>query len=152
MDSKAFEVELREAEGRNPVLIGTILQEGRAATGGRAELFAPGSVEWPGNGIGISVEHRGKVETRGHVIRRRDGGLQVNALATEPVQKAVQEGKRFMSVEFRALEERTTAGGVREIQRAFVDTATLTARPEYDSTKAEIRSADDVNRRARVWL
>ena len=45
------ELELRQ-EGRE--LVGVILQEGRAATGGLAEVFAPnGSVEWPADGIDI---------------------------------------------------------------------------------------------------
>ena len=44
-----------------------------------------------------------------------------------------------MSVEFHALEERTTAGGVREVLRAFVPDAALVAQPEYDTTVAEIR-------------
>lgn len=38
-----------------------------------------------------------------------------------------------------AMSERTTRGGVREIQRALVDAAALVAEPEYDSTSAEVR-------------
>ena len=46
----------------------------------------------------------------------------------------MKAGKRFMSVEFQAVEERTTAGGVRELLRAVVDAAALVvASPEYDS-------------------
>ena len=44
-----------------------------------------------------------------------------------------------MSVEFHALEERTTAGGVREVLRALVPSAALVADPEYDTTEAEVR-------------
>ena len=51
-------VELREASD-GPKLRGTILQEGRAAKGGRAELFAPGSVVWASDGIALLAEHRG---------------------------------------------------------------------------------------------
>ena len=45
----SFEVEVREAEraGYEPTLRGVMLTEGRAASGGRAEVFAPGSVSWP---------------------------------------------------------------------------------------------------------
>ena len=44
-----------------------------------------------------------------------------------------------MSVEFRSVEERTTAGGVRELLRAVVDAAALVSSPEYDTTTAEVR-------------
>ena len=51
-------VEVREADD-GPKLRGTILQEGRAAQGGRAEVFAPGSVVWASGGIALLGEHRG---------------------------------------------------------------------------------------------
>ena len=38
-----------------------------------------------------------------------------------------------MSVEFKAIEERQTRAGVREILRAFVTDAALVSNPEYDS-------------------
>ena len=147
------EIEIREQTGREPTLHGVIIQEGRAATGGRREVFAPGAVEWPTAGVGIMLKHRGAIETRGQVIRGRDGRLTLTARATDEIRQAVADGKRYMSVEFTALNERTTKGGVREILRAFVDAAALTNRPEYDSTAAEIRSsAADLERKARVWL
>ena len=145
-----FEVEVREAErpGYEPTLRGTMLTEGRAASGGRREVFAPGSVEWPSEGVAVRTEHRGEAETRAQVIRQRDGRLTITGRATEAIQAAVAAGRRFMSVEFLAREERTTSGGVREILRAFVDAAALTARPEYDTTAAEVRSRG----RRRIWL
>ena len=144
-----FEVEIREGRpGYEPSLRGTMLTEGRAASGGRAEVFAPGSVEWPSEGVAILTEHRGTVEVRGQVVRQRDGKLTLTARATDAIKQAVASGRKWMSVEFRALEERTTAGGVREVLRAFVDAAALVSRPEYDSTSAEVRS----KRRMRVWL
>ena len=72
----------------------------------------------------------------------------VEAEATPAIRAAVEGGKRYMSVEFMAIEERTTQGGVREILSAFVPRAALVDRPEYDSTSAEVRS----KRRRRVWL
>lgn len=144
-----FEVEIREQVGREPTLYGVMIQEGRAASGGRREVFAPGAIEWPSQGVGVLTEHRGAVETRGHVVRERDGRLTLTARATDAIRRAVDEGKRFMSVEFKALEERTTKGGVREILRAFVDSAALVSHPEYDMTAAEVRAADDDL--ARFW-
>ena len=145
-----FEVEIREGRpGYEPSLRGTMLTEGRAASGGRAEVFAPGSVEWPSEGVAILTEHRGPVEVRGQVVRQRDGKLTLTARATDAIKQAVASGRKWMSVEFRALEERTTAAGVREVLRAFVDAAALTASPEYDTTGAEVRSK---RRMRRVWL
>ena len=145
-----FAVEIREADraGYEPTLRGVMLTEGRAASGGRAEVFAPGSVEWPSGGVAILTEHRGTVETRGHVVRQPGGRLTLTARATPAIKQAVEAGRKWMSVEFRALEERTTKGGVRELLRAFVDAAALVRAPEYDTTTAEVRS----KRRMRVWL
>ena len=147
----SFEVEIRESEtpGYEPSLRGVMLTEGRAASGGRAEVFTNGSVTWPQDGVAILLEHRGKVEARGQVVRERDGRLTLTARATEGIREAVGAGKRFMSVEFRSIEERTTAGGVRELLRAVVDAAALVASPEYDSTLAEVRKSES---RRRLWL
>lgn len=134
-------------QGYEPTLRGTMIQEGRAASGGRREVFVPESVEWPSEGVGILTEHRGAIEARAHPIRQRDGRITLTARATEAIRQAVENGKRFMSVEFRALDERTTRGGVREVLRAFVDAAALVSAPEYDTTTAEVRE-----RRRRVWL
>lgn len=149
---RTFEVEIREASrpGYEPTLRGTILQEGRAASGGRREVFAPGSVQWPAEGVAILTAHGSPdVEARAQPIRQRDGRITVTARATAAIRKAVKAGRRFMSVEFRALEERTTAGGVREVLRAFVPAAALVEAPEYDSTSAEVRKRRG---RPRVWL
>ena len=141
--------ELREAErpGYERTLRATIITEGRAASGGRRELFTPGAVEWPREGVAILTEHRGVIEARAHPVRQRDGRITLTARATENIKQAVAAGKRFMSVEFRSLSERTTKGGVREVLRAFVDAAALVAAPEYDTTAAEVR-----NQRRRLWL
>ena len=147
----SFEVEIRESEtpGYEPSLRGVMLQEGRAASGGRKELFAPGSVSWPHDGVAILTEHRGKVEARGQVVRERDGRLTISARATEAIREAVKAGKRYMSVEFRSIEEKTTIGGVRELIRAVVDAAALVSSPEYDTTTAEVRKKSAPRR---FWL
>ena len=150
---RTIEIEIREQSGKEPTLFGTMIQEGRASVGGLRELFAPGAIEWPSEGVGIMTEHRGAIEVRGQVIRHRDGKLTLTARATDKIRKAVADGKRFMSVEFQALKERTTAGGIREIERALVSNAALVRQPEYGQTAAEVRSqAADIKRRAGVWL
>lgn len=152
MKVETGELEIREQAGREPMLHGTLIQEGRAATGGRRELFAPNSIEWPTGGVAIKTVHLGPVETRAQVVRHRDGRLAITALATDGIQEAYQDGKRFLSVEFRAVDERTTRGGIREIQRAFVDSAALVERPEYDTAVAEIREQSAAVRKAEVLI
>ncbi len=140
-------VEIREKGGE---LHGVILQEGRAASGGRREVFAPNSVTWPSDGIAILTEHRGRPETRAFPHRAANGELRIRAKATDAIRAAIQSGKRYMSVEFNSIEERTTSGGVREVLRAMVDAAALVSDPEYDSTAAEVRRRDAARRR--IWL
>ncbi len=151
-DKLTFTVEVREASraGYEPTLHGIMLVEGRAASGGRRELFAPGSVTWPHDGVGITVGHHAEdVEARAHPTRQRDGRITLAARATAAIQKAVEDGAKFMSVEFLSLRERRTAGGVREILAALVPRAALVRNPEYDTTAAEVRSR---GRRRRIWL
>ena len=82
------------------MLHGIIVQEGRAASGGRAELFAPGSLVWPSDGVGILPEHHGTVETRAIPTREPNGEIRIAAPATPALFAAVQSGRRSMSVEF----------------------------------------------------
>ena len=142
------EIEIREQAGKEPMLHGVLLTEGRAASGGRAEVFAPGSLTWPTDGVGIAPGHRAATESYAHPVRSRDGEIRVSARATPRLRAAVAEGRRWMSVEFHALEERETRGGVREILRALAVRAVLTASPEYDTTQAEVRE----RKVRRIWL
>ena len=145
---RTFAVEIRESGNGRPRLRGVMLQEGRAASGGRAEVFAPGSVSWPTEGVGILTRHRAEPEIHAQPVRHRDGRLEVVADATAAIRQAVAEGRRYMSVEFHAIRERVTAGGVRGILEAMVPRAALVDNPEYDSTAAEVRK----RRQRRVWL
>ena len=148
---RTFEVEIRESSrpGYEPSLHATILQEGRASSDpGIQEVFTPGSVQWPSEGIAIMTEHRGRVETRAQPVRARDGRITIRARATDAIKAAVAAGATRASIEFHALESRRTGSGIREVIQALVTGAALTSQPAYDSTRAEIRS----KRRMRVWL
>ena len=131
--------EIRAASD-GPHLYGVMIQEGRAASGGRREVFTPGSVEWPSGGVGILTDHRQAPEVRALPVRQSDGRITVRTPATPAIREAVEAGRRFMSVEFHSLAERTTKGGVREVLRAFVPDAALVTEPEYDTTAAEVRA------------
>ena len=99
-----FEIEIRQAEGREPELHGTMLTEGRAASE-RRELFAPGSVQWPSDGVEIAPSHFLPSEAKAHPVRQRDGRLTLRTRATDALRQAVESGAKFMSVEFHALKE-----------------------------------------------
>ena len=138
-------VELREADA-GPMLRGTVLQEGRAAAGGRAEVFTPLSVVWPVDGIALLAEHRGSELARAVPTREVDGSLHIETPAT-PAILAAYATRKYFSVEFHAIAEVRTKGGIREIRRALVDAAALVGSPEYPNVGAEIRAS-----RCRVWL
>ena len=139
-------VELRDAE-EGPMLRGTVLQEGRAAQGGRAELFSPLSVVWPSTGIRVLSEHRGDQLALAVPTRDIDGSLQISTPATPAILEAFAT-RKFFSVEFHAIQEVRTKGGVREITRALVEAAALCADPEYVQSVAEVRTRSG----RKVWL
>ena len=146
-DGEVGAVEIRESSG-GPRLRGIVLQEGRAAQGGRAEVFAPMSAVWGADGIGILVEHRGKQEARAVPVRTARGDITIDVPATPAIVDAVRGGRNHLSVEFKPLAEIRTRGGVRELQRAFIDAAALVSEPEYAQAVAEVRSRS----RGRRWL
>lgn len=145
--TRTVPIELREADGDAPRLRGTIITEGAAARGGRAEVFRIGSLDWPSNGVAIRAEHLGAPETRAIPVRQPNGEIQIAARATPGLIAAYESGRRAMSIEFRSVREETTAGGVREIQLALLEAAAMVRSPEYDGTGVEIRSE-----RRRWWL
>lgn len=153
---KILQLELRSEAERDPMLRGVLIQEGRASTGGRRELFAPGAIEWPAAGIAVRTKHLGKMEARGQLARGRDGVLNLTAPATPAIVQAYEQGKRFLSVEFVALEDEITAGGVREIRRAFVDGGAMVLKPEYEIAQVEVRNrverASSRGERYLLWL
>ena len=135
------EIELR-ADGRE--LVGVVVQEGRAGST-RAELFAPGSIEWPTDGIAIRAVHLGDTEVKAIPTRDDRGRIHIRAQATDALRQAYSEGKRHLSVEFHSLSEGRTARGIREIHKALVIGAALVANPEYSMANAEIRQAFRLN-------
>ena len=143
----AIPIEVRESD-EGPRLRGVILPEGRAARAGRNELFVLGSATWGADGIEIRGVHRGPSLGRALPVRHANGEIAIDVKASPELRAAFDAGRKYLSAEFHALAEVRTAGGVREIQRAFVEAAALVPSPEYGGTRAEIRSQDEV----KVWL
>ena len=134
---RAAPIEIREAEG-GPHLYGVMVQEGRAARR-RREVFTPGAVQWPSDGVGVLTRHHGAPEVRAVPERQPDGRITLRARATDAIREAVEGGRRYMSVEFHALRERRTEGGIREVLQAFVPDVALVQSPEYAQTGVEVR-------------
>ena len=132
-------IELREDDGTRR-LHATLLQEGRAADRA-AEVFTPGSVTWPADGVAIRTRHGQPTELRAMPVRTPDGSIKIAVKATDRIVEAVESGLDGMSVEFQPLEESTTPSGVREITRGFVHSAALADRATayYPQGQAELR-------------
>ena len=139
-------VELRDADD-GPMLRGVVLQEGRAAAGGRAEVFSPFSVVWPHDGISLRGEHRGSELARVVPTRDTDGSLRVETRATPAILDRVRHAASTSLSSFTRWPRSARPGGVREIQRALIEAAALVPNPEYPNVRAEVRS-----KRRRVWL
>ena len=125
-----------------------IVQEGRAGSV-RRELFTPGSVLWPSEGVGILVGHGGPLAGTVQPTRETNGEIRFSA----PASPADGPGGRVRTqVACRSssspLQESRTAGGIREVRRAFVGAAALVTSAEYTQAKAEIRDQQKV----RVFL
>lgn len=148
----AAAVECRASES-GPVLRGTIITEGRPAARAR-EVFAPGAVHFPPEGIEIRTRHGAKAEAR--AVPTRDpqtGEIRIEVPANDALRRAVDtEGRKWMSVEFTPLRERITPSGIREVLSAWVDGAALAVRPYYDVTSAVVEAREAQDRAAAAWL
>ena len=111
------QIEIREVKD-GPMLHGILIQEGRAASA-RAEVFAPGSLQWSAEGIALRAKHLGVEDSRAIPTRDSDGSIRIAAPASAAIVAAFNEGRRFLSIEFHALQETRSKSGVREIQSAF---------------------------------
>ena len=144
-------LELRASETSPGRIVGTLIETGRVA-GDRREVFTPGSVRWPSNGLRLLAEHRGRQIMRfepkvaGSEIRI-DAPLPDTALGREVAAEIRAGRKRGLSVEFFATDE-AQVSGVREVRSALVDAVAVIESPAYDQARVEVRS----RRGRRVWL
>lgn len=139
-------VSIRERKGG---MIIQLIQEGRAATGGRTELFAPGSLIWDSTGIAVRTRHHAPSVGRAFPRRGEAGEISISIQRIPELVERYEQGARHASVEFVALEERTTQGGIREVQKALLTGVALTDNPEYDTSGVELRTRA---RRMIPWL
>lgn len=136
------EIELREGTG---TLSATILTEGRAANSLR-ELFLLGACTWPTDGVLLRAAHLRDEGSQIVFPTRHNNEIHVNCTPTPEIRAAVENGARFMSVEFHALAETRTESGIREIARAMIVGAATVRNPVYKSTRAELRERREIDR------
>ncbi len=150
-------IELR-AERTSPGRVtGVLIEMGRVA-GDRREVFTPGSVRFPSNGLRLLAEHRGRMVGRFEPITdgsqiRIDYQLPDTELGREVAGEIRSGRKAGLSVEFFPTEE-STVQGVREVRGALIDAAAVVADPAYKQARVEVRQDGDRDRLRRVveWL
>ena len=147
-------VELRDGGADSPGrLVGTLMRYGSPGQHG-GEVFAPGALRWPDNGIRIDLEHasspaRGSVQPP--ILRAVPvvDGDEVRIDAPLPNTTAARDLAELMraeppvytglSVEFHSLREHRQRGQ-RIVDDARLDGAALTDDPSYPSTSVEVRT------------
>ena len=156
MDEIRCAVEFREDDTRQSPgrLSGVLMVYGSPATN-RAELFAPGALSWPANGIIVRRQH-----ARDRPIMRvipEVRGSQVVLDAPLPDTQAgrdtaaeIRDGLfAGLSIEFRATAQRFV-NGRRIITKALLNGAGLVDSPEYPGSRVELRQLSCGRRR--LWL
>ena len=133
-------------------IVGTILTYGERARD-RAELFEPGALTWPDEGIVLNRQHgrdapimRIVPEVRGSVVMV-DAPLPDTAAGRDAATEIRAKLFRGLSVEFQAIRQSYVAG-VRRIQEAILGGVGLVDSPSYANSIAEVRRGQ----RIRLWL
>ena len=145
------EDQTRTGPGR---LVGTLLTEGERASD-RAEVFLPGSLSWPSEGVTLRRQHRRDAPIMRVIPERRGSQIVIDSLlpdtqAGRDTASEIRSGLfRGLSVEFKA----TVDGyrrGLREIKRAALVGAGLVDDPSYTGSAVAVRHK--AGRRRRTWL
>ena len=93
MEHLTAPVECRASES-GPALHATILTEGAAASGGRAEVFRVGSATWPHDGVAVRLEHHGAAVARAVPTRdQATGEIRISVPANDVLRTAVDRGR-----------------------------------------------------------
>ena len=134
-------------------LTGTLLTYGERAKD-RAEVFEPGALRWPDNGILLRRQHvraapimRVIPEVRGNQVVL-DAALPDTSAGRDAAAEIRAGLFKGLSVEFNATSQRF-AGGVRRITGALLSGAGLVDDPSYAGSAVEVRGRTE---RRRLWL
>ena len=156
-DTLIIPIELRAADEARPGpghLYGTLLTYGERAAD-RAEVFEPGSLTWPADGIVLRRQHVREAPIMRAVPEARAGAVVIDqslpdTAAGRDAATEVRSGLfRGLSIEFQADREQRDAGGVRRILAAHLVGAGLVDSPSYSGSRVEVRGREG---RRRLWL
>ena len=155
MDEIRCAIEYREDESRQSPgrIVGTLITYGKCARD-RAEVFAPGALQWPDGGIILNEQHNRQAPIMRFVPELDGAELRIDA-ALPDTQRGRDAATMIrngtftgLSIEFRSRAEGRSAG-VRQIRQAHLSAAALVDSPSHSST-VEVRARPSARRR--VWL
>ena len=136
-------IEIREDQNSPGRIMGTLIEQGRVA-GDRREVFAPGSIEWPSNGVRLQAMHHGDTVMRFQPVvdgakLRIDEPLP-DTPAGRDLADEIRSGRRGeLSIHFHATED-VTLHGIREIRRALVSAVAAVPTGAYgEQARVEVR-------------
>ena len=136
-DELRFSIEYRADDTRQSPgrLVGRLVRYGEQATD-RRELFEPGALEWPTDGVVLNRQHvrekpilRFVPQVDGNEVRV-DAQLPDTSSGRDTAVEVRSGLLRGLSIEFKAIKE-TYSGGVRRISRAMLKGAGLVDSPSY---------------------
>ena len=142
-------VEIREVEGK-PRLVGILMPYGERAQD-RAEVFEPGSLSWPDDGVVLRRQHVRESPIMRIVPVEVEGRLTVDApipdtAAGRDCASELRSGLfRGLSVEFRATAQ-NIVGGIRRISKAVLTGAGLVDEGSFAGATVEARAKAERDR------
>ena len=137
-------------------ITGTLLTYGERASD-RAEMFEPGALRWPDNGIVLRRQHQRATPIMRVLPEVRGNQIVVDAplpdtTAGRDAAAEIRAGLfKGLSVEFKATAQRF-AGGVRHITGALLNGAGLVDTPSYAGSAVEVRARTARRRAVAVTL
>ena len=150
----AIELRADESMASPGRLVGTLLTYGQRA-GDRAELFEPGALTWPANGIVLRRQHVREAPIARVIPELRGNDVVIDyplpdTTAGRDAAIEVRNGTLpGLSLEFRATAQRYV-GGLRRISAAILTGAGLVDDPSYKGSRVEVRARRSGMRR--IWL
>ena len=149
-------VECREDHTRTGPgrLVGVLLTEGARAAD-RPEMFLPGSLTWPSDGVVLRRQHARENPIMRVIPERRGAQVVIDSFLpdTQSGRDAATEIRAGLftglSVEFKATADGYRRG-VREIRHAALTGAGLVDSPSYEGSAVAVRHK--AGRRRRTWL
>ena len=157
MDEIRCSIEVREVEGKPSRLVGTLMPYGQVAQD-RAELFEPGSLSWPSDGVVLRRQHERSQPILRFTPVEVEGRLTVDAEIPDTTAGrdtlAELSGPhplfKGLSVEFRAVRQ-SIVSGIRRISAGVLVGAGLVDSPAFSGATVEARAKAEKEKEWARW-